>query len=408
MGFLRDNAPFLTAGALLSFSSSYGQTFFIAIFGASVMAALDLSAGDWGLIYGIATTVSAVVMVQAGALTDRFRVRHLAIGVMVLMAAACLLMASVDSVPALLLAVFLLRLTGQGMMSHLSVVAMARWFRANRGKALSVSALGFAVGTAVLPALVAALMTVFDWRLIWVGAAAAALLTLPVIVRLLRQERTPQAAVEETASLGMEGRHWRRAEVLRHPLFWCLVPLLLGPPCWGTALWFQQVHIAEVKGWSLLAYASLFPLLMAVAVATTVLSGIAIDRLGAARLLPVYLLPFALGFALLAWAPTIPAAALALVVMGIGQGMQSTVPSAFWAEFFGTRHLGAIKAAAGAIMVFGSAIGPAVSGALIDAGVAFPAQSIGFAAFFVAAAGLTTLAVARYRGTLPVAAQVDV
>ena len=49
--FLRDNARFLTAGSLISFTSSYGQTYFIAIFAAQIMATYGLSDGQWGLLY---------------------------------------------------------------------------------------------------------------------------------------------------------------------------------------------------------------------------------------------------------------------------------------------------------------------------------------------------------------------
>ena len=37
--FLRENRSQLSAGMLLTFSSSYGQTYFIALFAAQIMAA---------------------------------------------------------------------------------------------------------------------------------------------------------------------------------------------------------------------------------------------------------------------------------------------------------------------------------------------------------------------------------
>ena len=395
MGFMRfitQNWSFLLAGILLSLTSSYGQTFFISIFAAQIKEAFTLTDGGWGAVYTIATTASAITMVWAGTLTDRFRVRGLSMFIMSGLAIACLMMTQAPGVWWLVLTVFLLRLMGQGMMSHLAIVSMARWFVANRGKALSIAAIGFSIGTAFLPIIFAAALQSFDWRWLWVAAAIIIVVTMPAIHRLLKQERTPQSMAKEAQAAGMQGKHWARAEVLKHPVFWLMVPVLLGPPAWGTAMWFQQVHLAEVKGWSHVAFVALFPISTAVTVATTFACGWAIDRFGSGRLMPYYMLPFALGFLLLGNAVTIAAAAVALAVFGIGQGLQSTLASAFWAEFFGTRHLGSIKAAAGAIMVFGSAIGPGISGAFIDFGVDFPQQCYWFVGYFMIAAICATLA----------------
>lgn len=405
--FLRENAAFLGAGALLSFTSSFGQTFFIAVFAGEIMQDFALSNGQWGLIYTAATACSALVMVWAGALTDRIRVRRLGAGVAVLLGLACLVMAGAPSAGVLLLAVFLLRFAGQGMMSHLSVVSMARWFAGNRGKALSIATMGVALGQAVLPVLFVLAMTRLDWRSLWMVAAVAVFAMLPVLARLLRAERTPQSMTVEASSAGMLGRHWSRPALLRHWLFWAMIPLLLGPPAFGTALFFHQVHLTVVKGWALVDYVALLPLFTAVAIAATFASGLLLDRIGTPRPMQLLLLPFALGFLVMAQSETLWGAALAIVFFGIGTGAQATVPAAFWAEFYGTRHLGAIKALAAAIMVLGTAVGPGLTGVLIDRGAGFPAQMGPIAAYFVAAGALAAVAIGRARRDLS-APQVDV
>ncbi|WP_092642028.1 MFS transporter [Jannaschia faecimaris] len=391
---------------LICFTSSYGQTFFISLFAGEIMGDFGLSDGDWGLIYTIATTASAALMVFVGGLTDRLRVRRLAMVAATGLALACVAMATLSGAIALTVTVLALRLFGQGMMSHISAVAMARWFVATRGKALSVASMGFALGQAVLPIIFVALLAVAGWRTLWLVAAALVLLTMPIILRLLQAERTPQSLAAESPAPGMNGLHWTRGAMLRHWLFWLLIPLLLGPPAFGTALFFHQVHLTEVKGWDLLDYVALMPLFMAVSVATTFASGALLDRVGTGRLLAVYLLPFAAAFMLIGWAETLGVAALGLMVLGLGTGAQATVPTAFWAEFYGTRHLGSIKALAMAVMVFGSAIGPGLTGVLIDAGLDFPEQMSAIAAYFVLSAAIAAYAVIRARPTL--APQVDI
>ena len=398
--FIRANWLFLLAGFLLTFTSSYGQTYFISLFAGNIKTDFGLSDGQWGGIYTIGTTCSALAMIWAGVLTDRFRIRALALGVMLALAGACLAMAGTSSWIVLVAVIFALRLTGQGMMSQLGAVAMVRWFEAARGKALSLSSMGFALGQALLPVVFVALFAVAPWRSLWILAAVLVVLTIPVILVLLRQERTPQSMAREAQIAGMDGRHWTRKEVLRSGLFYLMIPMVVGPASWGTALFFHQVHLTEVKGWALIDYVALMPVYTVASVASTFLSGWAIDRYGVSRIVPFQMLPFAASFAVLAFADTIFMAGIGLVIFGVGQGVQATGSSTFWAEYYGTRHIGGIKSVAAALMVFGSAIGPGVTGALIDWGVDFPAQMIPIAIYYAIAAALASVAILRNRPRL--------
>jgi len=393
--FLRDNAAFLSAGFLLSFGSA---------FAGGIRTEFELSHAAWGQIYSVGTILSAIVMVWSGALTDQFRIRVLGVIVIGGLALSCLFMASVTSIPMLVAAIFFLRLAGQGMMNHLSVVAMARWFVATRGRALSVAQLGVALAEATLPILVVLLLTLYDWRFIWVGAGLAVIFALPVLIRLLRLERTPQSIAASTQSDGMDGKSWRRAEVLRHHLFWLIIPVLMGPAAFGTAFFFQQVHIAEVKGFSHLALVSLFPVYTVTAICSMFLSGFLIDRIGTARLMPVFQLPMIGAFLLYSYAQSPWAMMAGMVLMGMTTGSNSTIPTAFWAEFYGTRYLGSVKAMATAVMVLGSALGPGVTGSLITAGIGIETQMIGIAAYFLIACAMTGFGVASVRTRLPAAA----
>ncbi|MEL7461074.1 MAG: MFS transporter, partial [Pseudomonadota bacterium] len=247
--FIRQNAPFLAAGVLLTFLSSFGQTFFISIFAGEIRTAFDLSHGGWGTAYSLGTFASAIVMIWVGVLTDRFRVRTLGLFALLLLAGAATTMALAPNLATLIIAVFLLRLGGQGLATHLAAVAMARWYVATRGRALSIAYLGVAAGEAFLPMIVVAAMAGVDWRALWGVAAVIILGLIPVLMRLLRLERTPAAIARETQNAGIGGRHWTRRDLLTNRLFWFVLPYLLGPPAFSTAFFFHQVHLAEFKGW---------------------------------------------------------------------------------------------------------------------------------------------------------------
>lgn len=390
--FIRENAPFLLAGALLSFLSSFGQTFFIAIFGGEIREAYGLSNGDWGLLYMIATGASAVAMVFAGGLADLFRVRSLGIGVVLALGVACIAMAVNTTTAGLVLVIFALRFFGQGMASHMSVVSMTRWFVAARGRALAVAGMGFMFGEATLPLIMVWLKSITEWRGLWIWFAVVCVILSVILYRLLRLERTPQSAANATAATGLLGKHWTRAMALRHPLFWLMVPAIVFFSAFGTTFWFHQVHFAEVKGYSHLALVAVFPLGTIALAISTIIYGWAIDRFGVVRLMPFYILPYVVAFCLHWYAPNLIWTAVAVILMGISGGGNATILSACWAGFYGTRFIGSIKAAAAALMVLGSAIGPGLSGLLIDAGVGIEIQMLGYAACFVFAAFMMGLA----------------
>ncbi|MFB9149148.1 MFS transporter [Roseovarius ramblicola] len=403
LAFLRDNAPWLAAGVLLTFLSSFGQTYFISVFAGEIRAVFDLSHGQWGGIYSLGTTASALVMVWAGGLTDLFRVRVLAPVVLVAMMLACLSMALNPVWWLLPVIVFALRFTGQGMMSHLAVVAMARWFVASRGKALSVATLGNALGEAILPLTFASLLVAHDWRSLWLVASAIAILGIPFLLLLLRRERTPQSWAQTSQSLGMEGRHWTRGQALGHFLFWFMVPALLGPSAFNTAFFFQQVYIAEVKQIAHVELVAMFPIYTAVSVGAMALSGLVLDRLGTARVLPFIQIPMIAAFLLFSVAEGPLLLLAGFVMLGLTTGANSIVPNAFWAEFYGSANMGRIKAMAAAIMVFGTALGPGITGLAIDLGFGIEAQFVVIAGYFAFTTVMMMIGVARARPALPAA-----
>lgn len=399
--FILENKPWLGAGMLLTVLSSFGQTFFISIFAPVIQRDLGLTHGEWGLTYALGTSLSAGIMIWAGALTDHMRVRRLGAIVLAGLAAACLAMAVTPTAALVPVVILGLRFFGQGMATHVAMVAMARWYVASRGRALSIAGLGYSIGEAMLPILFVAAMGFVHWRWLWVVAALVALLAIPGLLSLLKQERAPQSLTQDIQSLGLDNRHWTRGEVLKTPLFWCMVPTVLGPSAFVTAYFFHHAHFAEAKGWSQLGIVATFPLYTAIGVIAMLVAGWAIDRFGSGRLVPLVQIPFAAGFAVFGLADTLFQAAIGMVLMGLGAGLNGTLPGAFWAEFYGTKHLGAIKALATAIMVLGSAIGPGITGMLIDAGVPIGTQYLYVVAYFVAASALVTIGVLPTLKRLP-------
>ncbi len=404
LDFILSNRRWLLAGGLISLGSSFGQTFFISVFAGKIMGEFSLTDGEWGGVYSAGTTASAIVMLYGGILSDRFRARTLASVVLVLLALACLLMANVQGVWMLPIAIFALRFAGQGMMSHIAVVAVARWFSAARGKALAISTLGFSAGEALLPILFVFLLGILPWRMLWVIAALLSISLIPLLLGLLTRERTPQSIAAHDSVAGMSDRHWTRGETLRHWLFWMVVPTMTAPGIFSTALFFQQVHLSQTKGWEHAHFVALFPFYTLTTIGAMFAYGLAIDRFGCRRLIAWFQVPMALAYLSFGLGESLYSAAVGFVLMGLMQGGGATLFGAFWPEFYGTRHLGAVKSLATSLMVLGSALGPGVTGALIDLGIPFQDQMVAYAGYILFACLLTHVAMRRAAQSLPVSA----
>ena len=396
--FFKAHARWLAAGFLLALASSFGQTYFIALFAGEIRSTFDLSHGAFGGLYTLATLASAGTLVGLGHLADRMRLAGLSAIALCALAAMSLAMAGVSSTIMLVGVLFGLRLFGQGMLTHIAMTAMARWFAEHRGRALSIAALGHPAGEAILPSVVVVLTIAIGWRATWLAATAFLLAAAPLVFWLLRRE--PASARTHLGAGGAvrsDRRQWTRSEVLRDRHFYALLPGIMAPSFMTTAVFFHQVHLAETKAWTLGWFAACYPIYALATVLVSLASGWAIDRKGAARLLPFYLVPLASGLLALATVDGPPAAVLFMTLAGITSGGAVTLLGALWAELYGTRHLGAIRALAVASMVLSSALGPGVMGALIDWGVSLEDQFLAMAAYALGAAGLFHLLTPRLR-----------
>lgn len=394
--FLRANSRWLCAGFLLTAFSGFGQTFFIGLSAGALRAEFGLSHGEFGTIYMLSTLASALSLPWVGKSLDRFAVSPVAATVMILLALFCFGMAAVSAVWMLVIVIYGLRLFGQGMMSNTSMTAVGRWFDAQRGKAVSIAALGFPFAEAIMPLTFVTLTATIGWRASW-GLAGAFLLlvAMPIVLWLLKKDRVPQNRAEAAGSADV--RHWTRAEVLRDPLFWLLSAGVQAPPFISTAILFHQVYLVGLRGWSLELFASAFVVMAGVAVVASLTLGTLIDRFSARALVPFMLLPLGFGCAVLASVHAPVGAFIFMAFLGISNGFVGTLAGALWPEIYGTRYLGAVRSTVFALMVFSSAAGPGVYGFLIDLGVSVDLQMAVMSCYCFAVAAVLTLTAIRLR-----------
>jgi MFS family permease len=367
MNFILQNVRWLAATALLYFCSSFGQTFFISLFAGEIREAFNLSHGDWGFIYSGGTLASAIAMLCFGGYVDKYKISLNIKIVVISLSLICLAMTFVKQVWILPFIIFGLRFFGQGMLIHIPAVAIGKWYGKNKGKALSLSIMGFSIGEAILPVIFVSLFILIGWRNSWLVGTIILLITLPIIINLLSNERIPNSSQENIIDqVGMGSKHWKRKEVLKHWVFWSVIIPFLIPPIFSTAFFFNMVHLTEIKSWSLITFTSLFPFYTGMSILTTLISGWILDKFGVEKILPFYLLPMALGLLVFSYSDTYMTAAIGFSFLGMTQGLAMMIGGTFWPVYYGTKNLGSVRSLSTSCMVFGTAIGPAVVGKLLD------------------------------------------
>ncbi|MAN76451.1 MAG: MFS transporter [Rhizobiales bacterium] len=387
----RNQVRWIAGGYISMFSSLAGQTLFIALFGAAIRAEFTLTSGQYGLIYTGATLCSAVLLIWAGTLADKIPARLLGAGAAAGAMLMCLTMSLAQNVLVLAIALFGLRFFGQGMLTHNAATALSRWFNRFRGRALAIAQLGLNTGEAVLPVLVALGIAAVGWRNVWLMAAALlALAMAPAIFYLFsdapgsgrrgRVVNNPDATTSEDT-----GGNWTRRNVFADPIFWPILIGLLAMPAISTAIFFHQTNLVADKGWGLLTFAAFFPVMSASSVLSSIASGWLTDKFGAYCLLPFLLLPAALAYVMISMTSAYWAIPAFFLFSGLTNGSNGTVMNALWAEIYGTKHLGSIRAMVTSAMVLSSAIGPGIVGVFIDSGAPVSQQAPFFVAYCVAA-----------------------
>jgi MFS family permease len=399
--FIAANPRLLAFGFIMPFASAFGQTFFIGVFGDALRESFALSNARFGLLYSLATLTSAGLLIWLGGVIDKVDLRAYTAGVGLTYAAACLVMALTPTWQVLVLAFLMLRLTGQGLMSHIGLTSMGRYFDTARGRASSIASLGHPAAEALFPPLAVAMIAWVGWRDTWLAiAAAVAFGVVPLALWLLRgqgtRERNRQAHLAERRRQDGDdgGGDWTVARVLRDPRFYLMLPAALLSPFTVTGLFFHQAALVAAKGWTLSWFAGAFVAFAAASVVGSIMTGGLSDRLSARKVLPGAVLPIAAGLVVLAVADAPWAAVLFMLGAGTTAGATLTLQGALWPEVYGTTHLGAVRSVIYAMMVVSTAVSPVLFGTLLDGGLSVAAISLGCVAFALLSSALA-LPVAR-------------
>ena len=356
-------------GFIFTFFSSFGQSYFLGLFNSSIRDALSITHGQFGSIYASATLCSSLLLIWVGKKIDDVNIFKFALFVIILLAFACFFFSKVSSVFLLFIAIFLMRFSGQGMMSHTASTTISRYFTRTRGRALSISWFGLSSAEFIMPILMVYLLTIIDWQNLWLIFSITVLIILPIASFLLIKNLNLDSRETSDENIKeVEIKQWSRREVIKDYRFYIISLNMLAMPWIFTGFAVFQSFVQTSKGWGPYVIAQSFMSYSILSVLTLFLSGFLIDKFTSRKLLIYMNIPLLFSVVVLYFFDTPITAFLFLGLVGISNGFANILGSSTWAELYGVKYLGSIKALTTALMVFATAFGTALFGLLIDLG----------------------------------------
>jgi len=369
---IRSNFKIIIFGFVFTFFSSVGQSFFIGLFNSSIREEINISHGEFGTIYGIATLCSSFTLIWLGKKIDELKLFNYSFLVVIFLGFSALFFSFVNGIVFLAIGIFFLRLSGQGLMAHTASVAIGRFFDRSRGKALSYVWIGMSLGEFLLPVIIVYFLTLIYWRNVWQGVGIIILLTLPIFtyltirgINIFSRENSNRHNTSKNAEVI---KSWTRKEVLKDLKFYTILPAMLASSFIITGIVINQTFIVVSKDWEKFAIAKSFMIYSILTVATLFLSGFLVDKFTSRKIFPLLNFPLLLSLVILIFFNHPISAYVFMGFMGISNGLTNVLMSSFWAEIYGVHYLGSIKALTGSMMVFSTALAAVVFGTLIDLG----------------------------------------
>ena len=357
-------------GFIFTFFSSFGQSFFLGLFNPSIREELSITHGQFGSIYASATLLSSFVLIWVGKKIDDINISKFAFLVILLLSFSSYFFSKISSVLLLFISIFFMRFSGQGLMSHTATTTISRYFTKSRGKALSTCWFGLSTAEFILPVLIIYLLSLYDWQIIWKSISLIVILFLPLSSFILVKNLNfnSRESYQNKKQNNLKIKNWRRLEVIKDYRFYIVCANMLAMPWIATGTFVYQSFILNSKNWGEYIIAQSFMAYSILSVITLIISGFLIDKFTSRKLIIYMNIPLLISVFIIIFFNHPNTAFLFLGLIGVSNGFANVLGSSTWAEIYGVKYIGSIKALTTALMVFATAFGTALFGLLIDKG----------------------------------------
>ena len=379
------NKKVIIFGFIFTFFSSFGQSFFLGLFNPSIRNDLNISHGQFGSIYALATIFSSLTLIWFGKKIDEFKLLNYSFIVIFFLILSSFFFSLINNLYLLIIGIFLMRFSGQGLMSHTSTTTISRYFNQRRGKALSAVWFGLSTAEFILPALIVFMLTFLSWRSIWQFISLLMLIVLPIVVlstikNLSINSRESNNIFDRSLN---RIKSWKRSEVIKDVKFYIISLNMLAMPWIATGVFVYQSFISDSKSWEIYTIPKSFMIYSISSILTLILSGFLVDRFTSRKLIYFINAPLLMGLIFLYFLNQQFIAYIFFGLLGVSNGLANVLGSSTWAEIYGVKYIGSIKALTTALMVFSTAFGTAIFGYFIDLGLSIETISLISALYIV-------------------------
>ncbi len=372
----------LAAGIVGTLASVPGQTVGVSVFTDPLLEALHLDRTQLSTAYMVGTIGSALLMTRAGRLYDLYGGRTGGVIAGLSLGVVLLGLSRVDDViggvtqglrledstwPALVtmtLGFFLLRFTGQGVLTMVSRNMVMKWFEARRGFVNGLLSVCIGVGFSMAPRVFDSIIGQHGWDGAWMRLGLFLTFGFSLFALIVFRDNPEDCGLEPDGGMRAEQGGKETAptftleEARRTWTFWVFNLATALMALYITALTFHVVSIFTVAGLSRDDAISIFIPASILSVFVSLGGGYLSDRIPLKYLLMAMLTGLVLSSMGIL---TLEAGWTRYLVIGgngLAMGCFGLLIAMTWPTFFGRAHLGAISGFNLSWVVFFSAVGP--------------------------------------------------
>ena len=375
----------LVIGTIGIYCSIPGQTIGVSVFTDPEKDALGLSRNQFSNAYMIGTICSSLVIGRAGVWFDKYGARYVAFFAAITLAVALMLcswsvqmstfvksLLNVDTwlVPFVIMAslFFVLRFSGQGVLTMASRNVIMIWFDKNRGKVNAISSVAISFGFSSSPLWVNALIESYSWQVTWQILAAALVVFSICILQFYKNKPEEHGLLpdgeilvneEESKNIPL-AKQYTAKEAQQTRAFWMYALILSFNSFFITGLTFHVVSVFASEGFPKDDAISIFLPASVVAVTISLIFNFLSDYLHLKLYLYLMILGgimASVGFLFLSSSFGIP---MLIGGFGVLGGFFAVLNAIVWPRFFGRTHLGAITGKVMSFLILGSALAPPI------------------------------------------------
>jgi cyanate permease len=359
-----------------------GQTTGVSAFIEPLLESQSISRLELANAYMVGTLSSSFLLTPAGKLFDRIGARWMGFGsclalgiVLVLLGQSAGIAAAISRLLPERLAVFglfsllffMLRLSGQGILTMASRNMIMKWFDLRRGLASGITGAAVAYGFSYAPTLFSKMIGIHGWDGTWtlLGLLLIALFS-PLLLVFFRDNPEDCGLVPDGRELPATERTkpeihhtFTLAEARRTVAFWAFALTMALQALVLTAVTFNIESVFEKAGMDGAQAFALFPPAALISVAINLIAGWLSDRTQLRWFLATMLIAMATYMTGLIYLKPGWIVWLIIASFGLSNGLFGILMAVTWPRYYGREHLGAISGLCMTLMVIFSAVGPA-------------------------------------------------